>query len=213
MIVLGLILICLFNCRSDEITFLRYDPEDLLLTDTINGGILVGCPNTEYDDWQTSSYVLPYPVGTSYKIDLSHCSGAYHSAGQPDQYAIDFRMDVGTLVTASRAGKVVFVEESGIDGAFPNNKVVVKHSDGTFAQYMHLTFLGGLVEVGDDVKAGDDIGLSGATGLAGYPHLHFVVTKPGSHEYPYESLPTTFRNTKPNERSLVSGETYAAKRF
>lgn len=202
-----------FQCADDGLTFLRYDPDELLLKDTVTGGALIGCPDTEYDDWRNSPYVLPYPVGSSCTIDLSHCSGAYHSAGQPDQFAIDFRMDVGTIITASRAGKVVFVEESGIDGAFPNNKVVIKHSDGTYGQYMHLTFAGALVETGDDVQPGDEIALSGATGLAGYPHLHFVVTRTGSYDYPYESLPTTFRNTEANERSLVSGHTYLAKRY
>ena len=203
----------LFNCAKDEITFLRYDPSELLPVDTLNGLTAVGCPDTEYDDWSTSPYVLPFPVGRSYMVDLSHCSGSYHSAGQPDQFAIDFHMSIGELVTAARDGMVVFVEQSGEDGSFPNNLVIVKHSDGTFAQYMHLTFGGALVEVGDRVKAGDEIGISGATGLAGYPHLHFVVTRPGDFKYPYESMPYNFRNTEANERSLVSGQEYLAKPY
>jgi len=203
----------LFNCGKDEITFLRYDPGELLPVDTLDGLVAVGCPDTEYGDWSTSPYVLPFPVGAAYMVDLSQCSGSYHSAGQPDQFAIDFQMPIGELVTAARAGTVVFIEESGDDGGFPNNLVVVKHSDGSFAQYMHLTFGGALVEVGAQVKPGDDIGRSGATGLAGYPHLHFVVTKPGDYHYPYESIPYNFRNTEANERSLVSGHEYLAKPY
>lgn len=176
----------------------------------INGPLANGCPNTKYPDWKTSPYILPYPVGKAYKIDLSNCSGSYHSAGRPDEFAIDFNMEVGTLITASRSGTVVFVEESGgTNGPFPNNLVVVDHGDHTFAEYMHLTHNGALVEIGDKVKPGDKIGLSGKTGLAGYPHLHFVVAK-SAWEWPYKSVPVTFRNTISNERSLASGTVYEA---
>ena len=143
-------------------------------------------------------------------MNLGHCGGSYHSAGQPDQYAIDFNMTIGTTITASREGQVVYVEESGQDGGFPYNLVIISHSDGTFAQYMHLTKDGAAVAIGQRVAQGDVIGYSGNTGLAGYPHLHFVATKKGSFRYPYESFPTTFKNTLPNERSLLSGVQYPA---
>jgi murein DD-endopeptidase MepM/ murein hydrolase activator NlpD len=173
------------------------------------GPMATGCPDAKYPNWETSPYVLPYPVGKSYKIDLSNCSGSYHSEGYPDEFAIDFDMEIGTLITASRAGFVVYVEESGIDDYHPNNLVVIDHGDKTFAEYMHLTKNGALVEVGDYVKQGDQIGLSGATGLAGYPHLHFVVAQK-SWKWPYESIPVTFSNTLSNENSLASGTTYPA---
>ncbi|KAA3610683.1 MAG: M23 family peptidase [Calditrichaeota bacterium] len=168
-----------------------------------------GCPDVTYPDWKTSPYILPYPVGKSYQIDLSNCDGSYHSEGLPDAFAIDFRMDIGTLITASRAGEVIYVEESGFDGGHPNNLVVVDHGDSTFAEYMHLTHNGAIAEVGDVVKPGDKIGYSGSTGLAGYPHLHFVVAR-GTWQWPYQSTPVTFRNTQPNVGSLVSGFTYKA---
>jgi hypothetical protein len=170
----------------------------------------LACASADYDFWETSDYVLPYPVGERYKINLSHCSGSYHSEGLPDQFAIDFAMNIGSIITASRGGVVVDVEESGSDFGFPNNKVVVMHNDETYAQYMHLTKNGAEVEIGDVLKQGDTIGLSGSTGLAGYPHLHFVATQKGSWKYPYSSFPTTFKNTKENELSLQSGETYLA---
>lgn len=170
-----------------------------------------GCPDVEYPDWETSPYVLPYPVGKAYKIDLSHCSGSYHSQGQPDEFAIDFNMNIGTLITASREGEVVYIEESGQDFDFPNNLVVVKHNDNTYGEYMHLTQNGAIPEVGDMVEKGDEIGYSGATGLAGYAHLHFVIVL--SAQYPYESIPVNFKNTRENPKSLVSGEYYGAEPY
>lgn len=171
---------------------------------------LAACSDTNYEAWEISEYVLPYPIGESYNVNLSHCGGSYHSAGQPDQFAIDFNMSIGSTITASRAGRVVHVEESGFDGGFPNNLVIVQHTDGTFAQYMHLTHEGANVEVGNTVKKGDVIGLSGNTGLAGYPHLHFVATTSGSWQYPYISFPTTFSNTTENPKSLEQGKNYKA---
>lgn len=179
-------------------------------TGTNTGSENVGCPNVNYPDWETSPYVLPYPVGKTYRTDLSQCSGSYHGAGEADQFATDFNMGFGTIITASRAGTVVQVEESGHDYEFPNNLVVIEHDDGTFAQYMHLTKNGDLVEIGAVVSKGDTIGLSGATGLAGYPHLHFVVTLPGSWQYPYESTPHNFNNTDPNPRGLKKNTAYKA---
>jgi murein DD-endopeptidase MepM/ murein hydrolase activator NlpD len=107
---------------------------------------------------------------------------------------------------------VVQVEESGVDGDFPNNLVVVDHGDGTFAQYMHLTENGALVSIGATVSRGDTLGHSGATGLAGYPHLHFVVSG-GDWPWPYGSVPVTFSNTDANPRSLRAGAAYPALPF
>lgn len=168
-----------------------------------------GCPMGNYGNWESSSYVLPYPVGKSYEVNLSHCTNSYHAEGSPDQYGIDFAMPIGTPITATRNGIVVHIEESGMDGGFPNNLVVVKHDDETFAQYMHLTNNGALVEVGDTVVQGTQIGLSGATGLAGYPHLHFIVTQ-DTWPYPYDGVAINFKNTDPNPKSLKMGVSYLA---
>lgn len=172
----------------------------------------ISCPGAVYPPWRSSSYVLPYPVGETYQVHLSHCSGSYHSDGRPDKFAVDFAMDIGTLITASRDGVVVHIEERGFDGEFPNNLVVVKHNDNTFAQYMHLTRDGAIPEVGAMVVQGDSIGFSGATGLAGYPHLHFVVTQ-DDWEYPYSSIPHNFKNTSANPRGPEERHSYTAEPY
>ncbi len=115
-------------------------------------------------------------------------------------------MEIRTLITASRDGIVVYVEE---DGGYPNNLVIVDHGDDTFTEYMHLTHNGALVKKDDSVSRGDEIGLSGSTGLAGYPYLHFVVATK-SWSWPYTSTPVTFSNTMSNTRSLASGAVYSA---
>ena len=173
-----------------------------------------GCEGVGYPNWETSNYVLPYPVGQSYQIGLSNCSGTPHGEGDPDQFGIDFRMSVGTLVTAVRKGTIMMVEESGDDYSPTLNFVILRDEDGFFIHYQHLTKNGALVEVGDFVEQGDPIGLSGASGEAGYPHLGFVATRFGDWEPGYQtSYPITFSNTSANPNSLIQGETYEALPF
>ncbi len=189
------------------------------VSDGIGGqnGIANGCEGVFYPNWETSPHLLPYPVGQTYTIGLSHCSGSAHSEGEPDQFAIDIMMDVGTLVTASRKGTIMYVEESGLDYELPNNVVILRDEDGFFLQYQHLTHNGALVEQGQFVEEGDPIGYSGASGIATSPHLHFVATDyDWVNPYgtnPYISYPITFSNTSENPRSLIQGQTYKALPF
>ncbi len=171
--------------------------------------VLLGCDGQAYPGLSETPYVLPYPVGAAYRMNLGNCSSTFHGPTQPDRYGYDFVMPIGTALTASRAGRVVHVEASGRDGGFPNNLVVVDHGDGTFAQYMHLTQGGADVEVGDRVDAGDAIGRSGNTGLAGRPHLHVIVTT-GGWTYPYSPVPVSFANASPRDVVLEQGRTYRA---
>lgn len=201
------ILIVSFSCAKD----------DGVDNNSGGGGSLLipnGCDNVGYPNWSVSPHLLPYPVGQSYAIGLSHCGGAQHAAGLPDQFAIDIVMDIGTLVTASRKGIIVFVEDSGGDFEPLNNVVVLRDEDGYFLQYQHLTQNGALVEQGQIVYAGDPIGYSGASGNARYPHLHFIATNWDYNRpygsYSYQSLPITFSNTSANPKSLIQNEVYEA---
>lgn len=93
--------------------------------------------------------------------------------------SLDFKMDEGTEVTAAREGVVVKVVENNTESCPSeeckkfNNYIIIYHSDGTFANYVHLKNNGSIVEPGDVVKKGDLIGYSGNTGYSSGPHLHF----------------------------------------
>lgn len=190
--------------------------KDSFVSDEVGGQVEFanGCEGVFYFNWKTSLYALPYPEGESYTIGLSHCSGSEHAEGEPDQFAIEFIMDIGTLVTAPRKGTIMYVEESGRDYESPNNVVVMKDEDGYFHQFQHLTLNGAIVEEGQFVQRGDPIGYSGASGLGNYPHLHYVATdwdwvNPYG-TFPYTSYPITFKNTTENPKSLIQGQTYKA---
>ncbi|CAM5618561.1 peptidase [Streptomyces spiroverticillatus] len=81
----------------------------------------------------------------------------------------DFAVFDGAAVRAVGEGTVEFV---GCGDGF-GNQVILRHANGYFTQYAHLSVFG--VRTGDRVVPGQTIGLSGRTGNVSGPHLHFEV--------------------------------------
>ncbi|WP_149184409.1 M23 family metallopeptidase [Streptomyces sp. TRM49041] len=115
------------------------------------------------------SWVKPV---TGYKLTASFAQGGgmwtnKHS-GQ------DFAVPVGTPVKAAHSGVVVKAgPNGGGDGPAYGNAVVLKHPNGTYSQYAHLSKIN--VKVGAKVKTGQVIARSGNTGNSSGPHLHFEI--------------------------------------
>lgn len=152
------------------------------------------------------SYILPYPEGSSYKL-LQGYDGPYGHKGHAE-FGYDFQMPIGSPIIAARGGDVVRVVESNNDGtrvAGEENVVVIKHSDGTFARYYHLTKEGALVSIGMKVAQGGKIALSGDSGASAGPHLHFDVTK-DCFDWGCQTIKIEFSNVKVNP--LKQGEVY-----
>jgi murein DD-endopeptidase MepM/ murein hydrolase activator NlpD len=86
----------------------------------------------------------------------------------------DFAVATGTKVLATHGGTVVKAGGNGAgDGPAYGNAVVIKHGNGTYSQYAHLSRIN--VKVGQVVKTGQRIALSGSTGNSSGPHLHFEI--------------------------------------
>ncbi|GHJ42100.1 hypothetical protein Sm713_77090 [Streptomyces sp. TS71-3] len=106
-------------------------------------------------------------IGTPYHAEGSSWSKGYHTG-------VDFLVPTGTSVKAIAAGHVV---SAGWGGSY-GYQVVVRHADGRYSQYAHLSAIS--VKSGQNVVAGQRLGRSGATGNVTGPHLHFEVrTGPG----------------------------------
>lgn len=99
-------------------------------------------------------------------------TGAYGGAGHN---GIDIGAPTGTPVFATASGTVVSV-------GFNNNSygkwIVIRHDDGYFSLYGHLSAQS--VSNGQGVTRGQRIGSIGATGFATGPHLHFTIYLPNS---------------------------------
>ncbi|WP_327169119.1 LysM peptidoglycan-binding domain-containing M23 family metallopeptidase [Streptomyces subrutilus] len=101
-------------------------------------------------------------ISTQYRASGAMWSSGYHTG-------VDFIASSGTTVKAVGAGTVV---SAGWGGAY-GNEVVIRHADGKYSQYGHLSSLS--VSTGQSVTAGQRIGLSGSTGNSSGPHLHFEI--------------------------------------
>jgi murein DD-endopeptidase MepM/ murein hydrolase activator NlpD len=128
----------------------------------------------EFGDPAASEYLLPWPVGASYRMNNSYCVPA---GGHREQQAYDFLIPVGDPIVASRAGVVRQIREDSPDNGqgSDHNHVMVEHADGTVAFYAHLKEASVLVDVEDAVEAGDTLALAGHSGTTDVPHLHFGV--------------------------------------
>ncbi len=159
-------------------------------------------------------YILPFENGKKYKLDQGF--GGKFSHQKENFYALDFSMDIGTAVCAAREGIVVEVKEDsnrgGASASYANygNYIVVYHSDGTFASYVHLKLNGSLVNVGDKVTPGEVIGYSGNTGLSTGPHLHFSVNIP-TIEGSRQSIPIKLKGVNGESVDPEVGEYYYSK--
>ena len=163
-----------------------------------------------HDD--SCAYLLPYGATSGFRVTQGY-NGAYSHSG-PDQYAIDFKMPAGTRVHAARAGVVVKVKDDSDSGG-PNRKfescanyILIRHQDGTVANYAHLQKSGSRVKTGQNVNAGECIALSGNTGFTSGPHLHFSVFKTRADGGGRQSIPVRFRTADASAITLAEGRTY-----
>ncbi|MFF4755178.1 M23 family metallopeptidase [Streptomyces sp. NPDC002514] len=86
----------------------------------------------------------------------------------------DFAVPIGTDVVAAHEGVVVKAGGYGAgDGPAYGNAIVIRHSNGTYSQYAHLSRVD--VRIGQAVRTGQHIARSGNTGNTTGPHLHFEI--------------------------------------
>lgn len=160
----------------------------------------------------THAYALPYNSGRRLVIQADFGKFS-HQPGSADEHAIDWDMPVGTTVLAARAGTVVALrsdaDAGGEDLRYKNsyNYIILRHDDGTFAEYCHLRKDGVLVKLGQQVKEQERIGLSGNSGFSSRPHLHFSVfqTIDGRTR---RTFPLQFKTSEGKVETLVEGKEY-----
>ncbi|MET7491517.1 M23 family metallopeptidase [Streptomyces sp900116325] len=110
--------------------------------------------------------VSQYQLSASFGNDGSRW--AHKHSGQ------DFAVPVGTKVEAAHGGVVVKAgPNGGGDGPAYGNAIVIKHDNGMYSQYAHLSRID--VHIGQSVEKGQQIALSGNTGNSSGPHLHFEI--------------------------------------
>jgi murein DD-endopeptidase MepM/ murein hydrolase activator NlpD len=170
-----------------------------------------GSLHAQHDD--SYVYALPYAPGTRHWVTQGF-NGSFSHFGD-NQYAIDWAMPVGTPVYATRDGVVTGVQDCYSEGRAEEryrdlvNYVMVKHGDGTVAEYDHLQYHGVLVRVGQPVKRGEILGFSGNVGYSSGPHLHFFVYKARDGRA-RQSFPIRFQTQEGDSIVVRQGNFYTA---
>ncbi|MFG2716136.1 peptidoglycan DD-metalloendopeptidase family protein [Streptomyces goshikiensis] len=117
---------------------------------------------------KASAPVTGAVITTSYKQPGAWAAG-FHTG-------VDFAVPTGTSVKSVTAGTVV---SAGWQGAY-GNAVVIRHDDGFYSLYAHLSRAS--VTVGQKTTGGQEIGLSGSTGNSTGPHVHFEIRTTNTYD-------------------------------
>ncbi|GAB2828208.1 M23 family metallopeptidase [Streptomyces daliensis] len=119
---------------------------------------------------KAKSWQSPVSEGAKLSADFGNSGDrwAHKHSGQ------DFAVPTGTSVESVHGGTVVKAGGNGAgDGPAYGNAIVIKHGNGTYSQYAHLSKVN--VKPGQTVKTGQEIAKSGDTGNSSGPHLHFEI--------------------------------------
>lgn len=153
-----------------------------------------------------SPYRLPWPAGETFFCIQGNRAVVSHRGWE--EHAYDFLMPVGSPVIAARGGKVIQVVQHHDGNGYkrPNNRVTLRHDDGTLGHYLHIKKDGARVAVGDRVEQGAHLADSGNVGNSMMPHLHFHVTDADRKR----ALPTTFADVAEDQGIPRMGAWYTS---
>ncbi|MER5886837.1 peptidoglycan DD-metalloendopeptidase family protein [Streptomyces sp. NPDC001941] len=118
---------------------------------------------------------------------------------------VDFAVPVGTPVKAAASGVVI---KSGPGGAY-GNELVIKHDNGQYTQYAHLSAF--RVHQGAHVAGGDVVALSGNTGNSTGPHLHFELRTGPGYGTAIDPAPLLGKTVRPATPAPSAGGRYTVK--
>jgi murein DD-endopeptidase MepM/ murein hydrolase activator NlpD len=159
-------------------------------------------------------YALPYSAGEARQIMQGWHGRLTHTG--VDDHAIDFEMPEQTAVRAAREGIVVVVKDDSVRRcadatcADDANYIMVRHDDGSVAEYGHLAHGGAHVRAGERVARAQVIAASGATGRVTAPHLHFVV-RVAQSDATWRSVPVRFETARGVVEEPLAGAIYEAR--
>lgn len=142
-----------------------------------------------------SPYCLPLAAGARSLVSQAYCSSPGRS--HRGRFAYDFECDHGDEIRAARGGFIELVGDAWPDDdptSGHENRVVIRHADGSVAFYAHFQRDSLVVISGESVRIGQLLGRCGSTGTSSTPHLHFEVFERAAYEWD-RGVPVSFQNS------------------
>ncbi len=164
-----------------------------------------------------------YDVHYVYHLPFENNNKFYLSQGYNGRYShqkensLDFVMPIGTPILAVKKGIVIDIMDLYKKGCLEKmcedfaNFILIRHDDGTFAQYVHLKYKGVVVKEGAKVNEGQKIGYSGNTGWSSEPHLHLTIFLQRLNKR--ETLKTRFLLNKSGANGFLKEGNYYNKNY
>lgn len=122
--------------------------------------------------------VFAWPVKGKVLLNFGDQKGTTSNKG------IDIQAKEGSIVLASRSGKVIFADEK-VKGY--GKTIILDHGDDLQTVYAHNSEIS--VKIGDEIKQLAPIAKVGSTGRAQTPYLHFEIRKRHRPQNPFYFLP------------------------
>ena len=142
-----------------------------------------------------SPYCLPLAEGARSLVSQAYCSNPGRS--HRGRFAYDFECGYGDEIRAARGGFIEFLGDAWPDEdptSGHENRVVIRHADGSVAFYAHFQRDSLAVVSGESVSIGQLLGRCGSSGTPSTPHLHFEVFERAAYEWE-RGVPVSFRNS------------------
>lgn len=137
-------------------------------------------------DSRPNGFLLDYNCGTrTYDLEFyNHMGTDYVLWPYPWKRMQENMMEViaaapGIIINK----KTAFNDQNCLNNGNPQwNGIVIQHSDGSTATYMHFKKNSATSkEIGDTVAAGEFLGIAGSSGSSTIPHLHFEIQDAGGN--------------------------------
>lgn len=103
--------------------------------------------------------------------------------GSTPNKGVDIQAREGTVVIASRSGRVIFSDDK-VRGF--GKTVILDHGDGIQTVYSHNSEI--LVRIGEDVRQAQPVAKVGSGGRGNSPYLHFEIRKRHKPQNPFYYL-------------------------
>ncbi len=169
------------NIRGEKVYTHYYGDIEAVVYKGLTTGLLYAFKHAPYEYYDEKGHAMKVPFlkyPFTFKVGISSGFGKRRDpvtrSFTRNHNGIDFPVRIGTPFIATAKGKVVrkAYQKNGA-----GKYIRLKHSNGYYTEYFHLSHINSNLRVGGTVKQGQILGKTGNTGRSTGPHLHYGMAK------------------------------------